>query len=124
MQIIKLLRVLSLLIVSGVAQAEECTSLSQNDVLPKDNVIVINSSGNYCIADDIKLTERSYLNHGWELMYDSPTPIAIHSSNVEINLNRRKLSSQSVHAKGAQGISVFRVKDILIKGGGCKVKVN
>jgi parallel beta helix pectate lyase-like protein len=117
MRTIKLLNVLCVLIVSSTLQAEECISLSQNDVLPKNNVIVINSSGNYCISGDIKLTERSYLNHGWELMYDSPTNIALHASNLEINLKQNMLYSNSIHAKAAQGISIFRKNNIIIKDG-------
>ena len=120
MRIMKLLTAFTFVMISNGIQAQECISLSQNDVLSKNNVIVINSSGNYCIADDIKLTERSYLNHGWRLSYDSPLVIATHAPDIQVDLSRRTLVATSTQAMRPGGIGI-RKPNVLIKNGTLRV---
>jgi hypothetical protein len=117
MWIIRLFGLVSLLLMANITQAEKCTNLGVKNQIGKTKVIHIEKPGSYCLEESFGIKEfKEFDIHAGSFKYQSPTIIGIHASNVNLDLMRNQLTSQSSRDY-AQGVSISKQNNILIGNG-------
>jgi hypothetical protein len=121
MQRLKVLGLVALLATAKISMAE-CIELGVKEQDQKYQGYGIKSTGKYCITADVSVNERSRLNHGWELIYESSGAMGVNATNVEVDLQQHTMTSKSSKAKQPTGAAIFsNRKNILIKNGTLRV---
>lgn len=122
MQRLKVLGFSALLATAQISIAEGCIELGVKEQDKEYQGYGIKSTGSYCITADVSVNERSHLNHGWELIYESSGAMGVNASNVEVDLQQHTMTSKASRAKQPTGAGIFsNQKNILIHNGALRV---
>lgn len=122
MQRLQILGFLILLATASILMAEECVELGIKELSEKYGGYGIREAGNYCVTADVTVNERSRLNHGWELIYESSGAMGINASNVAVDLKQHTLTSKASKSNTPHGVSIFQHQNnMLLKNGTLRV---
>jgi len=107
-----------LLLASVSVYADECTQLNSQDVSKDINSVVLKSSGEYCVTEDIQVEEVRFLDsHSLTFKNEFSIGMEARAAGVKVDFAQYTLISESAHATGARGVDLWQGSNTLLKNG-------